>query len=102
MADVEQSDMCLLVGLNPRYEASMLNLKLRKRYRQGLYQTASIGVPHNQTYKTDVLGVTPYTLLEISEGRHPLCKNLRVAKKPLILYSSSLAERHDFSGLKKD
>ena len=101
LADVEQSDMCLFVGLNPRYEASMLNLKLRKRYRQGLYQTASIGVPHNQTYKTDVLGVTPYTLLEISEGRHPLCKNLRVAKKPLILYSSSLAERHDFSGLKK-
>ena len=101
LADVEQSDLCLLVGVNPRYEASMLNLKLRKRHRQGLYKTASIGVPHNQTYKTEVLGVSPYTLLEISEGRHSLCKDLRTAKKPLILYSSSLAERKDFSGLEK-
>jgi NADH dehydrogenase/NADH:ubiquinone oxidoreductase subunit G len=79
----------------------MLNLKLRKRHRQGLYKTASIGVPHNQTYNTEVLGVSPYTLLEISEGRHSLCKDLRAAKKPLILYSSSLAERKDFSGLEK-
>ena len=101
LADVEQSDLCLLVGVNPRYEASMLNLKLRKRHRQGLYKTASIGVPHNQTYNTEVLGVSPYTLLEISEGRHSLCKDLRAAKKPLILYSSSLAERKDFSGLEK-
>lgn len=101
LADIEQSDLCLLVGVNPRYEASMLNLKLRKRHRQGLYKTASIGVPHNQTYKTEVLGVSPYTLLEISEGRHSLCKDLRTAKKPLILYSSSLAERKDFSGLEK-
>ena len=101
LADVEQSDLCLLVGVNPRYEASMLNLKLRKRHRQGLYKTASIGVPHNQTYKTNVLGISPYTLLKISEGRHPLCKDLRISKRPLILYSSSLAERKDFSGLEK-
>lgn len=101
LVDVEQSDLCLLVGVNPRYEASMLNLKLRKRHRQGLYKTASIGVPHNQTYKTEILGVSPYTLLKISEGKHPLCKELRIAKKPLILYSSSLAERKDSSGLEK-
>jgi len=101
LARVEESDLCLLVGVNPRYEASMLNLKLRKRHRQGLYKTASVGVPHSQTYKTEVLGVSPYTLIEISEGRHPLCKDLRISKKPLILYSSTLAERTDFSGLEK-
>ena len=99
--DVEQSDLCLLVGVNPRYEASMLNLKLRKRFRQGLYKATSIGVPHDQTYKTKVLGISPYTLIEISEGKHSLCKDLRTAKKPLIIYSSSLAERKDFYGLEK-
>merc|ERR1712100_643971 len=34
-------------------------------------------------------------------GQHSICKDLRTAKKPLILYSASLAEREDFSGLKK-
>lgn len=101
LAEIEQSDFCLLVGVNPRYEASMLNLKLRKRHRQGLFKTASVGVPHNQTYKTDVLGISPQTLVKISEGKHSICKDLRNAKKPLILYSASLAEREDFSGLNK-
>jgi NADH dehydrogenase (ubiquinone) Fe-S protein 1 len=101
LADIEQSDLCLLVGVNPRYEASMLNLKLRKRHRQGLYKTTSVGVPHNQTYDTEVLGISPQTLIKISEGQHSICKDLRTAKKPLILYSASLAEREDFSGLKK-
>jgi NADH dehydrogenase (ubiquinone) Fe-S protein 1 len=101
LSDIEHSDLCILVGVNPRYEASMLNLKLRKRHRQGLYKTVSIGVPHNLTYQTEVLGVSPYTLIEISEGKHPICKELRTAKKPIILYSSSLAERKDFPGLEK-
>jgi NADH dehydrogenase (ubiquinone) Fe-S protein 1 len=101
LSDIERSDLCILVGVNPRYEASMLNLKLRKRHRQGLYKTASIGVPHNLTYETEVLGISPYTLIEISEGKHPICKDLRFAKKPIILYSSSLAERKDFPGLEK-
>jgi len=101
LTNVEQSDLCLFVGVNPRYEASMLNIKLRKRYRKGLYKTASIGVPHDQTYKTEVLGISPHTLIAISEGKHSLCKQLRIAKKPLILYSSSLAERKDFCGLEK-
>lgn len=100
MADISESDFCLLVGTNPRYEASMLNLKLRKRFRRGLFKVASVGVPHNLTYNTSVLGISPATLISIAEGKHSLCKELKKAKKPILIFGASLAERKDFSGLK--
>jgi NADH-quinone oxidoreductase chain G len=101
MTDISESDFCLLVGTNPRYEASMLNLKLRKRFRRGLFKVASVGIPHNLTYNTEVLGISPTTLISIAEGKHSLCKDLKKAKKPILLFGASLAERKDFSGLKK-
>ena len=101
LAEIEQSDFCLLVGANPRYEASMLNLKFRKRFRQGLFKAALVGIPHDLSYKTDFVGISPGTLVKITEGRHQLCKGLKEAEKPIILYSASLAEREDFSGLRK-
>jgi len=101
LGNIAEADFCLLVGTNPRYEASMLNLKLRKRFRRGLFKVASVGIPHNLTYSTEVLGISPKTLVDIAEGKHSLCKDLRKAKKPIVLYGASLAERKDFSGLKK-
>jgi NADH dehydrogenase (ubiquinone) Fe-S protein 1 len=98
LGNIAEADFCLLVGTNPRYEASMLNLKLRKRFRRGLFKVASVGIPHNLTYSTEVLGISPKTLVDIAEGKHSLCKDLRKAKKPIVLYGASLAERKDFSG----
>ena len=35
IAGIEQADACLLVGTNPRWEAPLVNARLRKRWLQG-------------------------------------------------------------------
>ena len=42
---IEQSDLILLVGTNPRTEATMLNAKIRKVYVQKRIPIYSIGNP---------------------------------------------------------
>jgi NADH dehydrogenase (ubiquinone) Fe-S protein 1 len=101
ITDIAKSDFCILVGVNPRYEASMLNLRLRKRFRKGLFKVASIGVVHQLTYRSEILGVSPKVLIQVSEGKHSLCKDLIKAEKPILFYGGSLSERKDFFGLHK-
>src|SRR5919106_1205681 len=43
IASIEQADACLLIGTNPRFEASLVNVRLRKRFRQGGFTVARIG-----------------------------------------------------------
>ena len=38
IAGIEQADACLLVGTNPRWEAPIINARLRKRWRAGRLQ----------------------------------------------------------------
>lgn len=98
---IDFSDFCILIGINPRYEASALNLKLRKQFRKGLFKFLLIGLPHDLTYKSTILGVAPKTIIKITQGKHFLCKDLRTAKKPLIFFGASLVERKDFQGLQQ-
>jgi len=37
------ADACLLIGANPRWEAPIVNARLRKRYLQGGFKIAAIG-----------------------------------------------------------
>ena len=43
IAGIEQADACLLVGANPRWEAPIVNMRLRKRWRQGGFRIGRIG-----------------------------------------------------------
>jgi NADH dehydrogenase (ubiquinone) Fe-S protein 1 len=43
IADIENSDVCLIINCNPRVEATLLNARLRKRYLQGGFKVAYIG-----------------------------------------------------------
>ena len=97
--EINRSDLCLFIGSNPRYEAAMLNLKIRKHIQQKTFKSFSLGIAHDLTYKTNILGISADTLLRIAEGKHFLCKALKKSRNPLIFYSASLAERMDFSGL---
>src|SRR6056300_733608 len=44
------SNTCLLIGVNPRYEGSKLNLKLRSRYLKGGFNIIQIGSLINLTF----------------------------------------------------
>ena len=38
IAGIEQADVCLLIGTNPRWEAALVNARIRKRYLRGRLQ----------------------------------------------------------------
>ena len=95
IADFEKSDFCLLVGTNPRFEASTLNLRFRKLFRKGNTAFAAIGDTFASTFPINFLGFSSTTLISIVEGRHPICKALAQAKNPSILLGSKVLERVD-------
>nr|YP_009237689.1 NADH dehydrogenase subunit 11 [Trachydiscus minutus]AML60698.1 NADH dehydrogenase subunit 11 [Trachydiscus minutus] len=97
--DLEKTDFCLFVGTNPRFEASTLNLRLRKLFRRGNFTASSIGGHFSTTFPVQSLGLTSKTLLDFVEGRHPSCKLFSKAKNPVILYGSHLLERVDSRGI---
>jgi len=97
--DLENIDFCLFVGTNPRFEASTLNLRCRKIFRRGTFQSASIGGNFSTTFPVKSLGLTSRTLLDFVEGKHPFCKSLAKSKNPLVIFGSFVMARSDAYGL---
>lgn len=52
--DVEEADFILLVGTNPRYEAPLLNTRIRKGYVHNETDIALIGPNVDLSYKYEV------------------------------------------------
>jgi len=90
LVDIPKTDLCLLLGIDTRFEASLLNLRLRKRYLEGSYKVASIGPAFDATYPIEHLGTSLKTLVDIVEGKSPFCKDLYRAKNPIIICGTSL------------
>lgn len=95
IAGIEKSDLCLLVGANPRYDASMVNLRIRKRYLKGNYKIASIGITDDQTYLVNHLGDSIKILDDIIAGKSEFCSDLEKSKYPIIIVGDSLLYHED-------
>jgi len=96
VSSIEKADLCLLIGTNPRYEGSLLNVHLRKKVLDGKLKVCSIGTPLNLTYVVKHLGLGNKTLKEIFvDGTHPFVTELKKAKYPLIIVGSSILKRND-------
>ncbi|HTC17639.1 MAG TPA: NADH-quinone oxidoreductase subunit NuoG, partial [Stellaceae bacterium] len=61
IAGIEQADLCLLIGTNPRIEAAIINARLRKRWLQGGFKIGVIGPKRDLTYPAAQLGSRPET-----------------------------------------
>ncbi len=95
IAGIEQADALLIVGSNPRKEASVLNARIRKRWRTGALKIGVIGEKADLTYGYEHLGAGADTLADIASGKHSFSKILKDAKNPIVLVgahaSSALA-----------
>lgn len=94
-SNILESDLCLTIGTNIRFEASLLNVRLKKRSKAGNFIKASVGLNENNTFANSSLGNSVSTLIQIAEGRHPFCKKLVKSKTPMIIIGSGVKKRLD-------
>ncbi|MEK0081660.1 NADH-quinone oxidoreductase subunit NuoG [Benzoatithermus flavus] len=95
IAGIEQADVCLLIGTNPRWEAPIINARLRKRWRQGGFKVARIGAVHPLTYPVEDLGAGPDTLQALLAGDIAFAETLRRAKNPMVIVGQGALARPD-------
>ena len=92
LSNIENSDLCLLLGVDPRKEGAILNLHLRKRYLNGNFLVANLGSQLNLTFPSFSLGVSSKALYDLAKGQHSFCKILKQAKQPLIIVGNSFIQ----------
>ncbi|MDC3403461.1 NADH-quinone oxidoreductase subunit NuoG [Candidatus Pelagibacter sp.] len=86
---VEESDFIFLIGTNPRYEATILNARIRKSYVQNKTKIISLNNVGDLTYPYEFLDGKINNIKEISEDIHKVSKLIKDAKKPLIVFGQS-------------
>ena len=86
---IEKSDLILLIGANPRQEATILNAELEKHLEIIKQKFFSIGNPGDQTYDYEILGDNTQVIKEIIEGKHKFNNILENSKKPIIIIGES-------------
>ena len=92
---IEQADVILLIGANPRLEASVLNARIRKRWRQGALTVGLVGAKADLAYPFEHIGAGPDALAALVAGQHAFAESLRSAKRPLIIVGGAAAARAD-------
>ncbi len=95
IAGIENADVLLLIGTNPRHEAAIINARIRKTYLKGALRIFGIGEAVDLTYKVDWLGNRPALLNEIASGKHPLAETLKAAKNPMLIIGQGALARAD-------
>lgn len=83
--DIETADVCVLVGSNPRWEAPLLNVRLRRGVTQHGMQVFRIGFEHDLTYPVTDVGNDVALLDEILSGKGKVATALKSAKRPAII-----------------
>ncbi|GEO86384.1 MULTISPECIES: NADH-quinone oxidoreductase subunit NuoG [Alphaproteobacteria] len=82
---IESADAILIVGANPRYEAAVLNARIRKRWRRGGLPIGVIGEGGELRYPYEYLGAGTETLADLVAGKNGFVDKLKAAKNPLII-----------------
>ncbi|XP_056156921.1 NADH-ubiquinone oxidoreductase 75 kDa subunit, mitochondrial [Lampris incognitus] len=95
ISGIEDCDLLLLIGTNPRYEAPLFNARIRKSWLHNELKVALVGRQVNLSYTYDHLGEEASILQELANGTHPFCQVLSSAKRPVVVVGSSALQRED-------
>ena len=88
--NIEESDFIFLIGTNPRYEATILNARIRKSYLQNKTKIISLSNLGDLTYPYINLSGKTDEIKEIIEGKHEISEIIKNSKKPLIILGQSI------------
>ncbi|MCU7611629.1 NADH-quinone oxidoreductase subunit NuoG [Anaplasma capra] len=96
---IEEADLCLLVNANLRFDAPIINARMRKRYLSGDMVIATVGHDFEYTYAVKSLGRELKVLKDIYDGQHEFCKAIRAAKRPMIVLGQDALLSEDGGGV---
>ena len=86
---IEEADFIMLIGSNPRYEATILNARIRKAYLLNKTKIISLNDVGDLTYPYEALDGCTENIKSIVEDNHNISKLIVNAKKPLIILGQS-------------
>ena len=86
---IEETDYIFLIGTNPRYEATILNARIRKSYLNKKVKIISLNDVGDLTYPYQSLDGKTQTLKEIFENKNQISKEILSSKKPMIILGES-------------
>ena len=86
---IEESDLIILIGTNPRFEATILNARIRKAYVKNKTKIFSLNNVGDLTYPYKLINGDTETIKNISEDNHELSEKIKKANKPLIIFGQS-------------
>ncbi len=96
IAGIEDADLCVLIGANPRWEAPLINARIRKRWLRGGFTVGRIGpAGFDLTYPVHELGAGPSTLGEVLDGKHEFSELLDKAERPMLIVGMGALARPD-------
>ncbi|MGE0154360.1 MAG: NADH-quinone oxidoreductase subunit NuoG [Reyranellaceae bacterium] len=95
IAGIDQADVILLVGTDPRHEAPIVNSRIRRRWLTGALTVGVIGPMANPTFAVAALGTGPAALRAIAEGTGDFAAKLKNAKNPMIVVGMGALARED-------
>ena len=89
---IENSDLILLIGTNPRHEATILNARIRKTFVQKKVPIYSIGNPGDLTYEYKIIGDKTDDIKKLVNNESEISKKILSSKKPIIIIGESALE----------
>ncbi len=92
---IEAADALLLIGTNPRWEAPVLNARIRKAWLNGKHRIANVGRSYDLTYPVEQLGTSASILADIAAGTHAFAQVLKDAKRPMLILGQGALARAD-------
>ena len=86
---IEESDLILLIGTNPRYEATMVNARIRKAYVNNNTKIISLNDVGDLTYDYEILDGKTQTIKDIIENKNDISKLIIGSEKPMVIFGES-------------
>ena len=86
---IEEADLILLVGTNPRYEATMVNARIRKAFLNNNTKIISLNDVGDLTYSYKILDGKTQTIKDIAENKNEQANDIINSKKPMIIIGES-------------
>lgn len=90
ISGIEQADLIFLIGANPRYEATILNARIRKAYSSKRTKIFSLNDVGDLTYPYEALNGQIQTIKDLIEGKNNISQELINAQKPIVILGESL------------